>query len=541
MKKYFYILISAIVLLGGSKIIQATDCVPPQSCEEHCSGWPTGEERAECTSACIRLGLPQEWADNYNGCLKWQADEQQREKERQAKQQQAEQQLQQRQAEEKARQQQIEQQLKQQQQAGQPSLTPQTQSPPPVNMPEVTVNQKAANVQYKEMKDIKKGDILTAPVNKKMNIPLPNGKIDIKEGASIQYLGQDTWKAIKGAFRFLAKVAAKGRFNVKTPTAICAVRGTQFLTEISADGATKVKVLKGVVNVTTADGKKSIDVKEGFQTTVGKKGSPAKPTKIDDFTNDKWYQDIPPSATWFNTSWNKVSNVDKYSENFVTTAGQAIATETLTVDEQTFLDTFNHNISLFRLINISSIIGQEKKLSSSTSKSNVDGSKSLQLFTNGKTVYYPGNKHGEWKGFSDKTLISNLFKVAHDQNISYPFDKDSLKFEKWDDSGKTRVAIYNGKLTSNGNKDFIEGALLQGASVGQEMASVKIYIDEESGLWNKIEAIANIKTGEIVFPLKGNAILTYDSGVKIKIPSKFKRVDPKIGLVEMSKSIDATK
>lgn len=550
MKKFFCVLIAAVVLFSGSKIIKAADCVPPVSCEEHCSGWPTGEERTECASACIRLGLHQEWEDNYNGCLEWQAEEQEREKARQD--QQTAQQSQPNEAAqtpgcirwgyecspEELKQIEQQKQSQQQPQTNQPTSTQETQSPPPASTPKAQV----VNVQYKEMKDIKKGDIIKAPTDKKMDIPLPNGKIDMKEGSSIQYLGQDTWKTISGAFRFLEKVSAKGRLNIKTNGgASVAVRGTQFLTEISADGTTKVAVLKGVVKVTAADVKKSVEVKEGFQTTIDKKGTPAKPAKMDISANDKWYQNIPPGATWFNNSWAAVSAMDKYTENFVTTAGKAISTEALTADEETVLDTFNHNISLFRITNNNSIISKEKKLSISTSKTNVDGTKSLQLFTNGKTVYYPGNKHGEWKGFSDKTLINNLLKAAHDENITYQFDKSSLKFEKWDDSSKTPVAIYNGKLTTAGNKDFIDGALTEGASVGQEIASVKVYVDEESGLWNKCEATVNIKTGKIFFPLKGTCSMTYDTGVKINIPSKFKKVDGKTGLAEMSKIIDALK
>lgn len=51
--------------------------------------------------------------------------------------------------------------------------------------------------------------------------------------------------------------------------AICAVRGTEFLTSVTKT-KTVVQVLDGLVRISNLQGTKSVDVAAGYQTTVTK-------------------------------------------------------------------------------------------------------------------------------------------------------------------------------------------------------------------------------------------------------------------------------
>ena len=73
------------------------------------------------------------------------------------------------------------------------------------------------------------------------------------------------------------KLADPGsRYEIQTPSASAMVRGTQFVTEVSETGATKVQTIEGLVSV-SAQGKE-VQLPAGQQTTVEPGASPSEPT-----------------------------------------------------------------------------------------------------------------------------------------------------------------------------------------------------------------------------------------------------------------------
>uniref|UniRef100_A0A7C3MJ39 FecR protein domain-containing protein n=1 Tax=Dictyoglomus thermophilum TaxID=14 RepID=A0A7C3MJ39_DICTH len=68
------------------------------------------------------------------------------------------------------------------------------------------------------------------------------------------------------------------RVEIHTPTAVAGVRGTEWIQQVSEDGTTVVKTLKGVVSF-SAKGV-TVDVKEGFQSIVKPENPPENPTPI---------------------------------------------------------------------------------------------------------------------------------------------------------------------------------------------------------------------------------------------------------------------
>lgn len=94
---------------------------------------------------------------------------------------------------------------------------------------------------------------------------MPESEFTLDEGDS----GHDFLGALKqGMVRLVAQLKLKERFEVRTPAAVCAVRGTDFAVEI-VGAETRVRVFSGVVAVTaTADGQ-TIEVRPGQQWSSG--------------------------------------------------------------------------------------------------------------------------------------------------------------------------------------------------------------------------------------------------------------------------------
>ncbi len=79
---------------------------------------------------------------------------------------------------------------------------------------------------------------------------------------------------------------ANSRYEVRTPSAIIAVRGTEFWTSVAPDGATTVSAVRGVVNVTGVDTQgqatQSVTLAEGTTVTAEPSGELGTVTDIRD-------------------------------------------------------------------------------------------------------------------------------------------------------------------------------------------------------------------------------------------------------------------
>lgn len=84
---------------------------------------------------------------------------------------------------------------------------------------------------------------------------------------------------VRGVFAPLAEDRGRERL-VETPTAVLAVRGTEYGVAVAADGATRVVVFEGTVEVTDRSGTyPPLAVHAGQQTSVRRQGPPAPPTR----------------------------------------------------------------------------------------------------------------------------------------------------------------------------------------------------------------------------------------------------------------------
>ena len=86
-------------------------------------------------------------------------------------------------------------------------------------------------------------------------------------------------ETLRGSIRAtVSKVTGDSVFQVKTPTAIISVRGTDFIVQVGPDGMTTVTVISGIVNVRNEFG--MVTLNAGQQSTVSKGKTPAPPVKV---------------------------------------------------------------------------------------------------------------------------------------------------------------------------------------------------------------------------------------------------------------------
>jgi len=472
----------------------ASDCIQPLTCAEHCSyGWTKAEDRQACETDCLSSSHAE---DRYKKCLK---DEQEWEQ-RQSQQQQTN-----------------------STQNNQEEST--TQTSIDNSQDQISIDQ-SVNLDFLKYSDIAVGKTITAPTDRNINIALPNGKIDVKAGSSLKNISNGVWEIIEGAFRFVVKLNNKlesQKFQVKNSNAVVSVRGTKFLMTTAPDNSMTVKVEEGLVSVLPNGAKKAEDVKKGYQITVDQKGATSS-KKISG--KDNWYKDIPGSPAFFEASWGNTANAKQYKKECVTTASPASPAEFLTDEEQGYLNSFNEALTKFKVKNTEALISDKTlTIFSEKTKTTASDKKSASFYMDSNGIYYLNGK--KWESFQEKDLMNNLAESVKKDNITATANKTSFQFSEW----KKDIAVYTGYASEDGNMSFIKGSFGSDLSAGQDIASLKVFIDEKSGLWTGYEmANDNFKSGKILIPIIKKCKIVYDDKVKIKIPKKSKAVDAEKGI-----------
>lgn len=109
-------------------------------------------------------------------------------------------------------------------------------------------------------------------------------RIDLGPGTTLNYRDENT--AVLDLGKILSKISRQiekrlRRFEVKTPTAVCAIRGTEFAVFTAPDGATTLSVLDGEVEFSGPDGKDPVTVSANQESVIFSEGVPSPPREID--------------------------------------------------------------------------------------------------------------------------------------------------------------------------------------------------------------------------------------------------------------------
>ena len=151
---------------------------------------------------------------------------------------------------------------------------------------------------------IRNGDLIQTNVSGKIILTLlggddifvaPNTEIKFKESKKKKEFSNLINRELILKGRLLAKITKdlSRPIQIRTPNAIVAVKGTEFVTEFIR-GITNVGTIKGLVSITSIVNNKSVELKEGTMSTVNIDGEVMQPSEFSgklmqdfDFAGDK--------------------------------------------------------------------------------------------------------------------------------------------------------------------------------------------------------------------------------------------------------------
>lgn len=134
---------------------------------------------------------------------------------------------------------------------------------------------------------IETGDILATGSNSEAVVKLESGSV-LNIGQNSMLAVEETssdnsvFKAILGKVKAkVRKLKTRQKFEIKTPTAICAVRGTEFQVEVFSDGKTAIEVYEGIVGARNIQGiGDEVAIYENQKSEVLRNSSPSSPESL---------------------------------------------------------------------------------------------------------------------------------------------------------------------------------------------------------------------------------------------------------------------
>ena len=137
---------------------------------------------------------------------------------------------------------------------------------------------------------IKNGDLIRTNFSGKIILTLfggddvfiaPDTEIKFKENKSKKGLSNVINRNLTLKGRLLAKIRKNlaRPIQIRTPNAIVAVKGTEFVTEF-IQGITNVGTIKGLVSMTSIVNNKSVELKEGTMSAVNVEGTVMPPSEF---------------------------------------------------------------------------------------------------------------------------------------------------------------------------------------------------------------------------------------------------------------------
>ena len=137
---------------------------------------------------------------------------------------------------------------------------------------------------------IKNGDLIRTNISGKIILTLlggddifiaPDTEIKFKENKKKKGLSNVINRNLTLKGRLLAKIRKNlaRPIQIRTPNAIVAVKGTEFVTEF-IQGITNVGTIKGLVSMTSIVNNKSVEIKEGTMSSVNVEGTVMPPSEF---------------------------------------------------------------------------------------------------------------------------------------------------------------------------------------------------------------------------------------------------------------------
>lgn len=119
------------------------------------------------------------------------------------------------------------------------------------------------------------------------------GKVNVGENSSAKIVCQSACILVLAKGRIsglIKKLKPKTRFEVHTPIAVIAVRGTEFELKVEDDGTTILNVFDGEVEFSDIQNRKTVLVKKNQQSVVKSGEIPSEPVQINPNQILKWWE-----------------------------------------------------------------------------------------------------------------------------------------------------------------------------------------------------------------------------------------------------------
>ncbi len=134
------------------------------------------------------------------------------------------------------------------------------------------------------------GDTVRTGKDGNAGLFLPDGS-DISVGAgSAVMLAEDGLQLFFGQIKAEVKHKLAGKFEVRTPSAVTSVRGTEFVVRELPGKPSSVIVLRGTVAFSDIKGTKTVLVNAGQQSYILPDGTPAEPTRANIQEMPRWWE-----------------------------------------------------------------------------------------------------------------------------------------------------------------------------------------------------------------------------------------------------------
>ena len=135
---------------------------------------------------------------------------------------------------------------------------------------------------------VREGDTLRTGPKGKAELRMSEGhRLSVREKTTVTVVSggkglQYQFRVISGRVRaFVRKLAAKSRFEIRTPLAVAAVRGTEFEMEVLDRGTSRLSVIEGVVSFKDLDGLfNEVSVVKGQSVTIEPNQAPKPPEPV---------------------------------------------------------------------------------------------------------------------------------------------------------------------------------------------------------------------------------------------------------------------
>jgi len=114
----------------------------------------------------------------------------------------------------------------------------------------------------------------------------PNTKIKIAALNTVYIQSGKSWIKVDA-------IGPDGEFHIKTPTATTGIRGTEFIVEVENDGASTIKLIEGLIEVTDSNQQSKMNLAAGMQVAIAANSSVLNPGILDIEESDKWWTDWP--------------------------------------------------------------------------------------------------------------------------------------------------------------------------------------------------------------------------------------------------------